>query len=129
MLPGLSHGGVESRYYRQENGKIIEGELVCSLEGESYPVRVGVANFIPPALLSDAEWKMWQDHLLGFQERREERIREPQRQVHAFGKKSRSKHAKSKFAEFAGIRDGKVLDLGCGPGKFRFHLKENVEYY
>lgn len=127
--PVCRSGELKADIARQENGKIIEAELVCSLKGESYAVRSGVANFIPPSLLSDAQWKMWQDHLLGFQERRDERIREPHRQVHAFGKKSRSRHAKSKFAEFAGIREGKVLDLGCGPGKFRSHLNENVEYY
>jgi SAM-dependent methyltransferase len=127
--PVCRSGELKADIVRQENGKIIEAELVCSLKGESYSVRSGVANFIPPSLMSDAQWQMWQDHLLGFQARREERIREPHRRVHAFGKKARSRHAKSKFAEFAGIREGKVLDLGCGPGKFRLHLNENIEYY
>ncbi len=127
--PICRSGGLKADIARQENGKIIEGQLVCSLKGESYPVRSGVADFIPRSLLSDVQWKMWQDHLLGFQERRDERIREPHRQVHALAKKSRSRNAKSKFAEFAGIREGKVLDLGCGPGNFRFNLNDNVEYY
>lgn len=118
---------LKAKIEKQQGNKIIEGELICEETGERFPVHSGIPNLIPESKLSSSEWKMWQDHLEGFQERRMQRIREPHRQVNQWGKKSKPQ---SRFSEFANITDGKVLDLGCGPGKFRFHLdQKHVQYY
>lgn len=111
----------------QESNKIIGGDLRCEKCNQTYPIDGSTPNLIPQNMLTSAEWMMWQDHLQGLQERREQRIKNPNSWVARLGRKSRVKS--SNFAEFTGITEGKVLDLGCGPGKFRFQLGNNVEYY
>ena len=110
----------------QVDNKIIEGDLHCEKCKQTYPIHMGIPDLIPQNMLTSVEWKMWQDHLEGFQERREQRIKNPDSWVARLGKQSR---AKKSFAKFVGYIEGKVLDLGCGPGKFRFHLGDKMEYY
>ena len=112
---------------KQEDNRIIEGKLICDKCGEIYPVQAGIPDLIPKRKTASAEWRMWQDHLDGFQERREQRVENPERLATKMGKKSQPQR---KFAEFTRIHQGKVLDVGCGPGKFRFNFNRNaVTYY
>jgi len=111
----------------QENNKITEGNFYCNMCSNSYPVNAGVPDFVPRETLHGQEWKTWKNHLDGFQERRKQRILEPDRLINKVGKKSRVHEA---FARFVDIKEGNVLDVGCGPGKFRFLLgNDTISYY
>jgi len=111
---------------RWEGKKIIEGKLICDKLNLSYPIQVGVPDLIPYEKLTNYEWRMWKDHLDGFQARREQRIKESNRVINKLGSKSKPQKA---FAQFTGITKGTILDIGCGPGKFRFHFdSEAVKY-
>ena len=110
---------------RQEKDEIREGLLICDRCAASYPVHSGVPDLIPYPILGTAEWEMWKNHLEYFQSRREYR---GHKQNHAPTPNRRKRH--QAFFDFAGITTGKVLDIGCGPGKLRHYLNEKeVHYY
>lgn len=113
---------------KQDGNQIQEGSLTCDTCNASYPVQSGIPDLMPHGVLTTAEWQMWKDHLVAFQERREQRVKKPNRFVdHWGGTKSKGKKA---FAEFINITEGKVLDMGCGAGKFRLRFNNNeVTYY
>jgi SAM-dependent methyltransferase len=107
--------------------QVDEGELRCRQCGSSYPIRFGSPTLLPHGELYTEDWQVWKAHLEKFQARREDRIAHPERVAARWG--TRSKPNKP-FAEFIDIREGKVLDIGCGPGKFRFALDAvTVEYF
>ncbi len=111
---------------KQEGDKIIEGKLIAESTATSYPIVGGVPDLIPYEILNDADWKMWKDHLDGFQERREQRIKNPDSAIVKLSKPARPNHF---FAKFTGIAEGAILDIGCGPGKFRHNFNsEKVQY-
>lgn len=125
--PTCREGDLRTEIRKAEKDQILEADLLCDNCGISFPVSSGIPNFIPQDRLTSEEWKMWQDHLDGFQARREERIENPERKVNQWGNKSKPQEA---FSIFTGIREGTILDLGCGPGKFRFRFDSNrVKYY
>jgi ubiquinone/menaquinone biosynthesis C-methylase UbiE len=64
--------------------------------------------------------------LAGFQARREWRVTHPEQALTRWGEKSKPH---SKFMQFTGIGEGKMLDVGCGPGKLRYHFGNDVVYY
>lgn len=102
------------------------GELVCVACAAAYPVQHGFPVLIPEADLTGADWQLWSEHLEKFQARREARVRNPHETVTRL---SRVPTPHPRFAQFAGISDGRVLDVGCGPGKFRRNLDlSRVEY-
>ncbi|MCB0299646.1 MAG: methyltransferase domain-containing protein [Calditrichaeota bacterium] len=105
---------------------IIEGELICEQENLSFKVTHGVPDLIPYHLLSDEKWKMWQDHLEGFQARREQRVKKPEEVITKMSNKSKPNRY---FAEFTNIREGVMLDIGCGPGKFRHNFDPKKVHY
>ena len=35
---------------REDNGEIIEGVLICTKNGERYPIEGGVPNLLPPTV-------------------------------------------------------------------------------
>lgn len=66
------------------------------------------------------------DHLEEFRARRAARVENPKEVIVKLAEKSQPQPA---FAEFIRIDRGTVLDIGCGPGKFRHHLDlSRVEY-
>jgi ubiquinone/menaquinone biosynthesis C-methylase UbiE len=91
-------------------------ELRCTSCDTAFPIRFGHPILIPAGALTGPEWELWQSHLEKFQARRDARVRKPEHPINRLARKSRPH---SGFAEFIGIEDGVVLDLGCGPGNFR----------
>lgn len=105
---------------------VDDGVLSCAGCEASYPVRHGVPVLMPEGVLTGRDWALWSDHLDKLQERREARLEAPNDTITRLANRT-SPH--SPFARFTGIRKGRVLDVGCGPGKFRHNLDlARVEY-
>ncbi|HZD05703.1 MAG TPA: methyltransferase domain-containing protein [Longimicrobiales bacterium] len=103
-----------------------DGELRCQGCGATYAVRSGIPILVPEAARTEAEWELWREHLRKFQARRETRVRQPRSPLTRVAGKSRPQ---ASFARFTDIRRGAVLDVGCGPGKFRVHFDPNRVSY
>lgn len=101
------------------SNSLLEGDLTCDACGRAYPVRAGIPALLPQIPLTSHDWQVWEKHLQKFQARREERIAHPDPVTRLAQKKSKPQRP---FATFTGITDGTVLDVGCGPGKFRFNF-------
>ena len=100
--------------------------LRCQACGADFPVHFGFPTLIPRESMTGAEWIEWRDHLEKFQARRKARIERPDETINRIAKKSRPHPP---FAEFTGIEEGTILDVGCGPGTFRTHFDpERVDY-
>jgi ubiquinone/menaquinone biosynthesis C-methylase UbiE len=91
-------------------------ELRCASCDTAFPIRLGHPILIPSGALTGPEWNVWQSHLEKFQARRDARLRKPEHPINRLARKSLPQPG---FAEFIGVEEGVVLDLGCGPGNFR----------
>lgn len=100
--------------------------LRCATCAVDYAIRAGVPDLVPPAAQNDADWDVWRKHLVAFQKRRDNRQSDPGKYVSQMSRSGGPQQAA--FANFTGITDGVVLDIGCGPGKFRFRLPGAAEY-
>jgi SAM-dependent methyltransferase len=104
-----------------------DGTPLCSACLGTYPVQRGVPDMVPREQMSGSDWKHWQAQLAAFQARRENRVEQPDALASRLAvKKSGVQPA---FASFTGITSRRLLDVGCGPGKFRLRFPEGVEYY
>lgn len=111
-----------------DDKKMINGTLTCGSCNAGYELRGGVPDLVPQEVALSDEWQLWNDHLAGFDARRKQRNEKPD----SFA--TRITHESSKlqqaFAEFTEIQQGRILDVGCGPGNFRKCFDENeVEYW
>lgn len=111
---------------KESSNAFLEGELACDGCGKTYPVHGGLAALLPQIPLTSHDWQVWEKHLQKFQARREERIANPDAVTRLAGKKSKPLQP---FARFTGITKGTVLDVGCGPGKFRFNFDPSKVTY
>jgi SAM-dependent methyltransferase len=103
------------------------GTIRCEACGATYPIRFGVPVLMPDTELNRSEWELWTAHLDKFQARREARVKKPRPIVTRLAAKSQPQPP---FAEFIRITQGAVLDIGCGPGNFRFHFDpDRVAYF
>jgi SAM-dependent methyltransferase len=103
------------------------GEIRCEACGATYPIRFGVPVLMPNTELNRSEWELWTAHLEKFQARRETRVKNPRPIVSRLAAKSQPQPP---FAEFIQIKEGAILDIGCGPGNFRFHFDpDRVAYF
>jgi uncharacterized protein YbaR (Trm112 family) len=116
--PACPAGLLRAEVQKQGGEAIIEGRLVCGQCDETYPIVAGVPSLIPKRVLDGTNWKTWRDHLEVFQERREQRVKHPDRWINRWSKYK----SKKKRLPLERIPSGKVLDVGCGPGKFRFSI-------
>ncbi len=105
----------------EEGASIVDGELHCAACGSEYQIRGGAADLVPWDALSD-QWQLWKDHLAGFDSRRQWRDRHPDR----FATKitNGSSALQASFAAFTEIDEGRILDVGCGPGNFRHRFAD-----
>lgn len=99
----------------EEDGDLVEGTLSCVAE-HRFSIHSGVPVLIDEALISGEDWTLWQQHLEGFQKRRVRRQQEAVQITHKLGRASIQQKA---FSAFTGVQAGRLLDVGCGPGKFR----------
>lgn len=128
QCPTCREGGLRTSGGASGDGSRLpeQGELVCDGCDSTYPVHHGFPVLIPESELTGADWQLWSDHLDKLQARREARVRNSSDTI---ARLSRGPSLQSQFARFTGISEGRVLDIGCGPGKFRRHLDETrVEY-
>ncbi len=106
------------------NRNTISGELRCELCGLSFPIANGIPDLIPYSALQGERWEVWKTHLRGFEARRKRRADRPSAE-----QADRWKKTHAAFFKFAQIPDGRLLDVGCGPGGLRFNLREAVTYF
>ena len=97
----------------EKDGFFVDTDLRCA---SCVPIREGVPDIVSERLMTAEGWDLWQRHLEGFQARRMARADAPDSIVNQFDK---ADTMQQRFAAFAGIKHGKLLDVGCGPGKFR----------
>lgn len=100
----------------EEDGALVEGTLKCVAD-HRFSIHSGVPVLIDEALISGEDWTLWQQHLEGFQKRRVRRQQEAVQITHKLGRASIQQQA---FSAFTGVQTGRLLDVGCGPGKFRY---------
>ena len=124
--PSCQSGTLKSVGMHDPSGSQEGGELRCEACHVSFPIHFGFPILIPESSLTGDEWAQWKSHLEKFQARRDSRIDNPEETINRLAQKSRPQPP---FAKFADIQRGTVLDVGCGPGKFRYHLDlDRVEY-
>ena len=103
------------------------GELRCDGCHAVFDITNGVPDMVPPGLLDGPEWRTWKDHLVGFSNRREAREQQPDRFINRFGK---GLVTQKSFLDFIDVQQGCLLDVGCGPGKFRSLVEsDRLTYY
>ncbi len=91
--------------------------------GHRYLERDGVLDLVSSD--DDEAWEAWDRHLAAFSRRREARARHPRR-VASLVARRRGQHAA--FRTFVHLAGDVVLDIGCGPGRFKAHLGPDVRY-
>jgi SAM-dependent methyltransferase len=102
-------------------------ELRCVTCDVTYPVASGgFPQLFPRGTVVGEDWNQWNDHLDKFQERRDARIKNPGWVINRFAARSQPQPS---FGKFIDIDQGTVLDVGCGPGKFRFQLDPSKVRY
>lgn len=111
------HGALSAHLHQAGDARYPKGTLRCDSCGEGYPVARGVLDLVPRDLPTEDGWGRWHEHLAAFQARRALRVREPSMLVSRLS--SRKTGVQQAFSCFSGITAGRVLDVGCGPGKFR----------
>ncbi len=100
--------------------------LLCEGCGATFSLELGFPVLIPEDALTGAEWELWRKHLAKFRARRRVRVENPDEPITKLASRTGAHPA---FAEFIGVDRGTILDVGCGPGKFRHHFdEERVRY-
>lgn len=96
------------------------GDSYACSNGHTFTVSEGVVDLVP-STTDDTTWKLWEDHLAAFQKRREDRVQQPESLTTRLSQRTRQQAA---FADFVQLAGTNVLDIGCGPGRFREQLND-----
>jgi len=118
--------GLQPDDARWQGDLLAEGALRCAGCDARFPVRGGIPDLMGDDASAGEAWARWRAHLDALQARRRDRVQRPDRLVTRLSRGSAVMRA---FARFAGIARGRVLDLGCGPGKLRLQLASSVAYH
>lgn len=122
--PSCRKGGMEARCVEGGN-KLISGVLVCESCRAEFRVDAGVAYLRASEQENKEIWDTWRNHIEGFAARRA--ARDPAVRAQGSPRWQRKMEA---FGSFLDVPDGRVLDVGCGPGKIRQLLDPlRVQYY
>lgn len=109
----------------EERGRLVDGHLTCDSCRAEFPVETGIPHLKADVLENDTTWQTWRNHLDGFAARRSQRstvLSTPREE--RWSKKMRA------FADFVRVPDGRILDVGCGPGNLRKMLAaRRVTYF
>lgn len=124
--PSCQAGALEAVGEPDRVGSPQEGELRCGACHVSFPIHFGFPMLIPESSLTGDEWAVWRSHLEKLQARRASRIENRGETINRLSKKSKPQRP---FAKFVGIESGTVLDIGCGPGKFRRNFDLDRVHY
>lgn len=120
--PGCHHHPLGADVRERDGQRLVEADLACEGCGRHYPVSGGVPDMVPADEMSDEEWGLWKKHLDGFQARREKRS-------DLMNRVGQAGLQQTTFAEFMKLERGRLLDVGCGPGNFRFAFEgKPVDY-
>jgi len=124
--PSCQAGALEAVGEPNGVGSPKEGELQCGACHVSFPIHFGFPMLIPESSLTGDEWGVWRSHLEKLQARRASRIENQGETINRLSMKSKPQRP---FAKFVGIESGTVLDIGCGPGKFRRNFDLDRVHY
>lgn len=92
--------------------------------GHTFAIRGGIPDLVPVDE-RDETWEVWRDHLDAFQRRRQGRVERPDRVSSRISNRTRLQSGFRAFVDLAGTT---VLDVGCGPGRFREQLAVGIRY-
>lgn len=122
--PSCRNGGLISDCTEQGE-RLIDGVLTCESCEARFPVEAGIPHLKSIDPVPEEKWNTWRGHLDGFAARRTIRAGTPNKlRAQRWRKKMQA------FAEFLDVPDGRLLDVGCGPGNLRKHLDPSrVSYY
>jgi ubiquinone/menaquinone biosynthesis C-methylase UbiE/uncharacterized protein YbaR (Trm112 family) len=122
--PSCRKGSLDPRCV-EEGNRFINGVLVCTSCNSEFRVDAGIPYLRASERENEEIWDTWRHHIEGFAARRASRdavVRSKgalrwQRKMEAFG-------------SFLEVPEGRVLDVGCGPGNIRRSLDpKRVTYY
>jgi ubiquinone/menaquinone biosynthesis C-methylase UbiE/uncharacterized protein YbaR (Trm112 family) len=122
--PACRSGSLDPRCV-EDGDQLVSGVLLCTSCRAEFRVDAG----IPYLRASDQEnkeiWDTWRHHIEGFAARRASR--DPVVRSQGSPRWQRKMEA---FGSFLDVPDGRVLDVGCGPGNIRRSLDPlRITYY
>jgi SAM-dependent methyltransferase len=122
--PTCRAGSLDSRCV-EEGGRLVSGVLVCASCRAEFRVDAGIPYLRASGQENEEIWNTWRHHIEGFAARRASR--DPAVRAQGSPRWQRKMEA---FGRFLDVPDGRVLDVGCGPGNIRRSFDpKRVAYY
>ena len=124
LCPQCRQGGLDTSCV-EENGRMLHGSLICDSCRATYAVEEGIPHLKPGVMENDPEWETWRNHLDGFAARRALRST-----ILSSPREERWSRKMQAFGDFVKVPNGRILDVGCGPGNLRKILDpQRVTYF